>query len=573
MRNFIKKFSNLSLRARITLPPMLVLSFLLAVAAFSYSNFFIFGQVVQDIISRSEKTVATETSTANLIAQAQNSVNLYFNRPSSAHFENANATITALEDFLHDAPPHVREAITRLSDLMKAAQTRFSNLAKQEEAFLNAQKQIQQQFSTTDPAKIMAIVDLMARVGNDMRSPDPTVQPTITQDFEAITKAIPKGDLLFAIEDYWDIWTGYTAVYLKLQEDTTKTLNATMQILYDYQRQHLADSQDIMQRTKAETLAKIQFATRLVVLISVIAMLLGGTLTLYLARRLMLLMAAITDGIRDSFEHVATASAGLTTASLSLSEGASTQAASIETISASLEEMAAMANNSAENSKHADELMNNTKHIIEQGNTSMSGLELSMTEITTANEQTFKIIRTIDQIAFQTNLLALNAAVEAARAGEAGAGFAVVADEVRNLAGRSAEAARETTLLIEGSTEKVTTGSDMAQETSKSYEQIASSSDKVGAMISEISVASKEQAIGINAVKSEVLSVDQVAQDNVLHAEKMAASANVLRIEAKNLEDSVNELVALMQGTAAKKGEDGPDTQYPNDEQQLLLES
>ncbi len=570
MSNLFNQFTNLSLRARITLPPLLILVSLLIVAAFSYNNFSVFGQVVEDIISRSEKTVSTETNTANLISLTQNNVNLYFNRPTSNNLDNATGAINSLADFLSNAPAKTQEAVKRLADLMKAAQTRFSNLEKQENAFLDAQKQIQQQFSTTEPGKVMDIVDLMAKVGNDMRAPNQKAQAAINQNFETITKQIPKGDLLFAIEDYWDIWVGYTAVYLKLREDTNQTLKTTMQILYDYQRQHLVDSQEIMRQTKQETLAKIQFATRLVVTISVIAVLMGSLLTILLARRLMQLMTNITNGIRESFEQVSSASAGLSTASLSLSDGASTQAASLETISASLEEMAAMSNNSAENSKHADQLMNSTKEIIIQGNESMTGLSQSMTQITSANEETFKIIGTIDQIAFQTNLLALNAAVEAARAGEAGAGFAVVADEVRNLAGRSAEAARETTVLIEGSTNKVKTGSNMAQETSKSYEQIAHSSEKVGAMISEITVASEEQAIGINAVKSEVLSVDQVAQNNVLSAEKMASAANVLKIEAKNLEDSVNELLALMQGTNT---ETSSVTQRSKDEQQFLLES
>ena len=570
MPSLFRQFANLSLRARITLPPLLVLIFLLIVAAFSYSNFSVFGRVVEEIINRSENTVSTETSTANLISQSQNNLNLYFNRPTHENFTHAQEALAALADFLDDAPTEVKDATSKLTELINAAQTRFSNLAKQEDAFLDAQKQIQQQFSTTDAAKVMEIVDLMARVGNDMRAPDPKAQPAINQNFEAVINGMPKGDFLFAVEDYWDIWTGYTAVYLKLREDTNQTLNATMQVLYDYQKQHLADSQTILRRTKEETLAKIQFATRLVVIISITAMMLGGLLTIFLAHRLILLMTNITNGIRESFEQVASASGGLSTASLSLSEGASTQAASIETISASLEEMAAMATNSAENSKQADLLMKDTKQVIERGNESMVGLGQSMAEITNANEETFKIIGTIDQIAFQTNLLALNAAVEAARAGEAGAGFAVVADEVRNLAGRSAEAARETTNLIEGSTAKVKTGSEMALETSKSYEQISSSSDKVGAMISEITVASDEQAIGINAVKSEVLSVDHVAQSNVLSAEKMASAANVLKMEARNLEDSVNELVGLMKGVSIQNESM---RQESTDEQQLFLES
>ena len=567
MYNPLKYFANLSLRARITLPPLLVLVSLLVVAAFSYSNFSVFGQVVEEIISRSEQTVETETTTANLIAQTQNSINLYFNRPNGKNFDDAAASVAALDGFLAQAPEQTRENVTRLAELLQAASARFSNLEKQEQAFLDAQKELQQQFSKADSGKVMAIVDLMARVGNDMRSPDKEAQTAINTNFEAVVKGVPKGDFLFAIEDYWDIWTGYTAVYLKLREDTTKTMNAAMQGLYDYQRAHLADSRANLLHTKEATLAKISFATRLIVVISLVAMLLGGMLTLFLGRRLMRLMGRITVGIRESFEHVSSASAGLGTASLSLSEGASTQAASIETISASLEEMAAMANASAENSQQADLLMADTKEIIVQGNEYMGGLGLSMSQIIEANEETFKIIGTIDQIAFQTNLLALNAAVEAARAGEAGAGFAVVANEVRNLAGRSAEAAKETNSLIEGSTQKVSRGNKMVSETTKSYEQIAKSSDKVGTMISEITTASKEQAIGINAVKSEVASVDQVAQANVLSAEKMAAAANVLKIEARNLEESVNELVALMEGRSAETDFDESDS-----EQQFLLE-
>ncbi len=565
-------FGRLSLRTKITIPNALVLLFLLVVAVCAYSNFAVFGRVVEEIIASSEQTVAQETTTTNLISQTQHAVNLYFTRPSQENFTHATSAVTELAGHLKAAPAAVKEAIQRLADLVQAGKARFDNLNKQENAFLAAQKEVQQHFAGADTKTVMAIVDLMAKVGNDMRAPDPAMKATINQEFENLLAPLPKGDFRFAIEDYSDIWAGYTAVYLKLQEDTTKTLNATMQVLYTYQQQHLNNSREALRQTQRETMAKIRFATWLVVSISVAAMFFGSLLTFMLARRLTRQVTAITSSIRASFEEVAAASNGVWEASLTLSEGASSQAASIETISASLEEITAMANNSADNALHADQLMNSTKQVIARGSDLMLKLSGAMEEITKANEKTFKIIGTIDQIAFQTNLLALNAAVEAARAGEAGAGFAVVADEVRNLAGRSAVAARETTALIDSSTATVHGGAEMARETSSTYGEIADSSHKAGAMISEITAASKEQAIGVNAVKSEVVSVDQVAQSNVLSAEKMAASANILTHQAENLEAYVNQLVTLVEGGQANDGADDTPT-HAEEEKQLRLET
>lgn len=130
----------------------------------------------------------------------------------------------------------------------------------------------------------------------------------------------------------------------------------------------------------------------------------------------------------------------------------------------------------------------------------MADLTQSMDEISHASEETSKIIKTIDEIAFQTNLLALNAAVEAARAGEAGAGFAVVADEVRNLALRAAEAAKSTAELIDGTVKRVNTGTDLVSKTNAEFTKVAESAKKVGELVSEISAASREQAQGINKV-------------------------------------------------------------------------
>ena len=149
----------------------------------------------------------------------------------------------------------------------------------------------------------------------------------------------------------------------------------------------------------------------------------------------------------------------VSSSSQQLAEGTSQQAASIEETSSSLEEMSSMTKQNADNAGQANQLMVEVGKVIDKANDSMGRLTVSMQYITQASEETQKIVKTIDEIAFQTNLLALNAAVEAARAGEAGAGFAVVADEVRNLAMRAAEAAKNTANLIEGSVKRVKDGS------------------------------------------------------------------------------------------------------------------
>jgi methyl-accepting chemotaxis protein len=176
-----------------------------------------------------------------------------------------------------------------------------------------------------------------------------------------------------------------------------------------------------------------------------------------------------------------------------------------------------------------------------------------MAEISKASEETSKIIKTIDEIAFQTNLLALNAAVEAARAGESGAGFAVVADEVRNLAMRAANAAKDTAALIEGTVKKVNDGSKLVSSTNEAFMKVAESSGKVGTLVAEIAQASKEQSNGIEQVNLAITQMDKVVQQNAANAEESASASEEMSAQAEQLKEYVEDLVLLVVGRRPEK--------------------
>jgi methyl-accepting chemotaxis protein len=269
---------------------------------------------------------------------------------------------------------------------------------------------------------------------------------------------------------------------------------------------------------------------------------------LWFARSITLPINRITAGLREGSDQVASASGQVSSASQSLAEGASEQAASIEETSSSMEEMASMTKNNAENAGTADGLMKEANQVVTTANESMDRLTVSMKDISKASDETSKIIKTIDEIAFQTNLLALNAAVEAARAGEAGAGFAVVADEVRNLAMRAAEAAKNTAQLIEGTVKKVNDGSQLVTATNEAFTKVAQSSAKVGDLIAEISAASREQSGGIDQVNIAITEMDKVVQQNAANAEESASASEEMNAQAEQLRDYVNDLVGLVTG-------------------------
>lgn len=247
----------------------------------------------------------------------------------------------------------------------------------------------------------------------------------------------------------------------------------------------------------------------------------------------------VLSEINTASEQVASGSSQVSDSSQSLAQGATEQAGSIEELTATVSEIATQTKENANNAGQASELAGKARKDAEVGNDQMKEMLNSMSEINESSNSISKIIKVIDEIAFQTNILALNAAVEAARAGEHGLGFAVVAEEVRNLAARSAEAAKETTSLIEDSINKVEHGTKIANETAVALEGIVEGSFKVANLVGDISTASNEQATGISQVDKAIEQVGQVVQTNSATAQEGSAASEQLSAQADFLKSKV----------------------------------
>ena len=273
--------------------------------------------------------------------------------------------------------------------------------------------------------------------------------------------------------------------------------------------------------------------------------------------RLVRPISRIVTGLSDGSDQVASASAQVSASSQLLAGGASVQASSLEETSSSLEEMSSMTKQTADNANHAKVMMNEAKAVVEKANVQMAQLTEAIGQITRSSEETGKIIKTIDEIAFQTNLLALNAAVEAARAGESGAGFAVVADEVRNLALRSAEAARNTSDLIEKTIKAVRNGNEMTVSTQEAFRANAELSGKISQLVDEIASASEEQAHGIAQVNTAVAEMDKVTQQTAATAEESASAAEEMNAQAQQMRGYVEELAAMVGVSMERSGPSG----------------
>jgi len=243
--------------------------------------------------------------------------------------------------------------------------------------------------------------------------------------------------------------------------------------------------------------------------------------------------------INEAAEQVASGSDQVSYGAQALSQGATEQASSIQELSAAITEITGQTRKNADNAMVVSQRATDMGTSIDNSNKQMQQMLAAMEQISSKSDEISKIIKTIENIAFQTNILALNAAVEAARAGAAGKGFAVVADEVRNLASKSAEAAKNTTVLIEDSVHAVKDGVKIADSTAKALEEVVADAEYIVTAVTKISGRSKNQAIAIEQISTGVDQISGVVQTNSATAEQSAAASEELSSQAQVLKDLI----------------------------------
>ena len=280
--------------------------------------------------------------------------------------------------------------------------------------------------------------------------------------------------------------------------------------------------------------------------LAVVFVLTVGTLLAFTRWKLVRPLGTMLGALSSNSEQIQAAATLVANTATVLAEETAKEAAAIEETSATVEELSAMTRSNAQHAKETHHLVGETKVAVEHANSAMGGLIGSIAQIKKSSDATSTIIGTIEEISFQTNILALNAAVEAARAGEQGAGFAVVADEVRNLARRAADAAQQTTALIEGTHQVVASATALVEQTRQRFSEVNTRIAQTSELVAKIAQASAEQTTGINQLNTVVLDIDRAVQETVASSEQAAAASQEMLARSNEVDTTIAQLRAMV---------------------------
>ncbi|MBN2561404.1 MAG: methyl-accepting chemotaxis protein [Phycisphaerae bacterium] len=479
--------------------------------------------------------------------------------------EAADGYYAAMEGFLKD--------YLSLGDYRKSMDETAGTYVKNCNDFLASQYAALQGDMLERMKKIHLVSDIV-NMGNGVRLGcfkaqalrDPVLFQKVQNDFGAVNEkyealsAITRNEVNIkqiaatkaAGEAYGKAMTEFLANWNKAQDLNRQRTTVGSEVLALTQETSNAGMTET-DKIAQEASASLSVASTTMIVGLAVAVVIGCLLAFFITRGITKPLNRIITGMNEGADQVNDAAGQVSTASQQLAEGASEQASSLEETSSALEQMAAMTRTNAENAKQANNLSGQARNAAQSGDKTMHKLNEAMTGINESSGKISKIIKVIEEIAFQTNLLALNAAVEAARAGEHGKGFAVVADEVRNLAQRAAQAARETTGLIEDSVNKAKEGTEVAGEVGKALGAIVGDVTKVTDLIDGITKASEEQAQGVDQVNTAVGQMDKVTQQNAAGAEESASAAEEMAAQAQAVKGMVDELSAMVGGKSTKR--------------------
>lgn len=342
-------------------------------------------------------------------------------------------------------------------------------------------------------------------------------------------KDLLKKDEFFEAMDLWD------KAIPELDTQLHESLHASSDVIDTLYNESVAETISGFKTLSDSIRNSVILNLALTIAIAIFAFFTRGTIIRLLSKSL--------ESLNKSSHQIAEHADSLVNSAIQTSEASNEEAAILGRISESMQSQSSITKKTAQNSRSVDEISKSNLDVVIQAKQTVDALTDSMDAISQSGEETHKIIKTIDEIAFQTNILALNAAVEAARAGEAGAGFAVVADEVRSLAIRCADAARNSSQMIEKSATNISTGSEMVKKTSDSFVVVTEKMKEVRQHISEIADETDQQDAGFQEITSSITQINESTRENINLASGTRDASEKLRNLSGDLNKVVNELM------------------------------